>query len=136
MMAAALVAALVVGIAAEPSQGRGAVRQFALLMRENDNAWGRLSPEEQQRLLERYYAWVEELKQKDLLRGGEPLKSGGRLLRMVEGEVVDGPFAETKEVLTGFFIIECGSLEEATAIARGCPALSHGESVEVREIGH
>ncbi len=50
--------------------------------------------------------------------------------------MVDGPFTETKEVLTGFFIIEARDLDAAVEIARGCPALTHGERVVVRSIGH
>jgi len=110
--------------------------EYMILMRENDGAWGSLSPDEQQALLERYFAWVEQLKQDGVFCGGKPLGSGGRLLRAVDGEVVDGPFTETKEVLTGYFVIEAPDLEAATAIARGCPALSHGESVELRPVGH
>lgn len=60
----------------------------------------------------------------------------GRILRAVDGEIVDSPFVETKEVLTGLFVVEAADLDAATAIARGCPALGHGEIVEVRPIGH
>ncbi|MEZ6186844.1 MAG: YciI family protein [Planctomycetota bacterium] len=110
--------------------------EFMILMRENDGAWGKLSPDQQQALLEGYFAWVEGLKRDGVLRGGKPLGAGGRLLRAVDGEVTDGPFVETKEVLTGFFLIEAADLEAATEIARGCPALFHGESVELRPVGH
>lgn len=110
--------------------------KFAVLMRENDHAWSKLSPEEQQTLLKQYYAWAEELRNAGRLEGGEALKDGGRILRAEQGEVVDGPFTETKEVLTGFFLINAENLDEATEIARGCPALRHGESVELRETGH
>lgn len=110
--------------------------KFAILMRENDNAWQQYSPSEQEALLKKYYAWVGKLKENKTFVSGEPLGGGGRLLRAVDGEVVDGPFAETKEVLTGFFIIEVADLAAATAIAKECPALTHGESVELRPIGH
>jgi hypothetical protein len=110
--------------------------KFAIFMRENDNAWMKFSPEEQQQLLGKYYAWVDELKSKGAFLGGQPLRNGGRLLHATGGEIVDGPFTETKEVLTGFFLIEASDLGAATAIARGCPALGHGETVELREIGH
>jgi hypothetical protein len=110
--------------------------KFAVLMRENDHAWSKMSPEEQQTLLKRYFAWAEELRNAGRLEGGEPLKDGGRILRLEKGQVVDGPFTETKEVLTGFFFITALDLAEATEVARGCPALLHGETVELREIGH
>jgi len=110
--------------------------KFAVLMRENDNHWAGLPEAEQQRLLQLYYAWADELKAEGRMLGGQPLGSGGRILRAVDGEIVDGPFTETKEVLTGFFLIEAESLEEAARVARGCPALTHGETVELRPIGH
>ena len=68
------------------------------------------------------------------MRGGEALARGGRILRTVGGEIVDGPYTETKEVLTGYFMIEAKSEEEAAEVAKGCPALRHGETVLVREI--
>ena len=110
--------------------------KFMVLMRENDHAWSRLAPEEQQRLLEKYYAWVRGLKEKDLMRGGDALSDGGRELCMVDGEIVDAPYAETKEVVTGYFLIEAPDLETAAEIAGGCPALGHGETVLVRRTGH
>jgi hypothetical protein len=55
---------------------------------------------------------------------------------MAGGKLVDGPFTETREVLTGFFFLETESLESAAALAAGCPALGHGETVTVRPVGH
>ena len=110
--------------------------KFMILMQENDHAWSRLAPEEQQRLLEKYYAWARELKEKDFMRGGDALSDGGRELRVVGGDVVDAPYTETKEVVTGYFLIEAPDLEAAAQIARGCPALGHGETVLVRRTGH
>ncbi len=110
--------------------------QFAVLMTENDDAWGRLPPAEQEALLAKYMAWVEELKKADRMRGGAPLGGPGRLLRRVAGAVVETPYAATKDVLTGWFLIEAKDLADATAVARGCPALTHGETVIVRPLGH
>ena len=110
--------------------------QFVVLMRENDHAWAELSPKQQEDLLQKYFAWVDKLKTDKTFVGGNPLGEGGHLLRMVDGRVVDGPFTETKEVLTGYFVIEARDVAHATEIARGCPALSHGESVGLRLVGH
>jgi len=46
--------------------------------------------------------------------------------------VTDGPFAESKEAIAGFFLIRADSLEEAVEIAGGCPGLEYGQTVEVR----
>ena len=110
--------------------------EFVILMRENDGAWAKMPAEEQQRLLQGYMAWVRDLRERGIFRNGWPLSDKGRLLRAVDGEVVDGPFTETKEVLTGFFVIEAEDLDAARAIARTCPALGHGETVELRPVGH
>ena len=111
--------------------------EYMILMRENDRAWAGFSPEEQQRLLQQYYDWVADLREKGVFKGGNPLGyEGARLLRMVDGAVVDGPYTETKEVLTGYFLIEAPDLAAATVIARGCPGLGHGETIELRPIGH
>lgn len=109
---------------------------FAILMREDDHAWSRKPPEEQQRLLKGYFAWVDDLRAREIFKGGEPLSDEARLLQLVDGEVVDGPFTETKEVLTGFFLVEAADWDEAVAIAKTCPALFHGEQVELRMVGH
>ena len=89
---------------------------FMILMTENDNAWEKMPPSEQDRILKLYFAWVDELKKKNQLRGGEPLGGPGRVLKMAGGKLVDGPFTKTKEVLTGFFIVEAKDLEAATQI--------------------
>lgn len=109
---------------------------FMILLHENDGAWRKLSESQRQALLEAYYAWVRELRNKNVMRDGNPLAEGGRVLRVVDGEIVDGPYTETKEVITGYFLIEATDLAAATEIARGCPALGHGESVVVRQTGH
>ncbi len=74
---------------------------------------------------------------KGKLVGGAPLRpqSEARRVRNQGGavKVMDGPFAETKEVIAGYMVIEAGSLDEATEIARACPNAEFG-SVEVREI--
>ncbi|HLQ55446.1 MAG TPA: YciI family protein, partial [Streptosporangiaceae bacterium] len=71
------------------------------------------------------------------LKGGSPLRpvTEARRIRSRNGQtrVTDGPFAEAKEVIAGYFIIEAGSLDEAVQIAAGCPNAEFG-SVEVREI--
>ena len=110
--------------------------EYILLMHENDHAWTLMPKDEQQRILKRYFAWVDELKSTDSLRGGAPISDEGTLLQSVDGEVVEGPYTESKEVITGYFILEADSLEAAVAIARNCPALGHGEKVVVKRLGH
>lgn len=109
---------------------------FVILMTENDGAWGRLSKAAQGRLLKKYYAWVAGMKKKNQLRGGEAIGGGGRVLRKSGGRVAESRFTATKDVLTGYFIVEAKNLGAAAKIARRCPALGHGETVTVRPVGH
>ena len=78
------------------------------------------------------------LKEKNLYKTGSPLKDGNFTIKKSGSDfVVDGPFAESKETLiTGYFIIEAPNAEEAIEIAKGCPALTHGEEVDLFELGH
>ena len=108
--------------------------RFMIFLHESDNRWEAISSEEKQRIMETYFAWVRMLREKDQMRGGDPLRPGGRVLQAANGSIVDGPFTETKEVVTGYFMIEAASLDEAARIARECPALGHGETVIVRQI--
>jgi len=111
-----------------------AMAQFMIMMHENDGAWDGTPIDEQKRLFKLYLDWAKELQSRDMMRGGDALARGGRMLRVVNGDVVDGPFTETKEVLTGYFQIEAPDMETAAQVARGCPGLLHGETVIVRQI--
>lgn len=110
--------------------------RFIVLMTENDDAWGRLPDAERRALLDRYAAWVAELKRGDRLRDGAAIGEPGRVLRAAGGAIVDEAFAATRDVPTGYFTIEATDLDDAAKVARGCPALLHGETVIVRPLGH
>jgi hypothetical protein len=110
--------------------------QFILLIRGGEDLSENLSPEQIQEAIERYSAWARKLRAAGKLVNAEKLKDNESfLLSRKHGHVVvDGPFAETKETIGGFFIINADSLEEAIEIARESPAMSQGGRVEVREI--
>ena len=110
--------------------------QFMLLMRGGAMEYLAYSPEEIQQAIEKYEAWARRLIQQGHLRGGDKLRDdGGRLVREVSGQVVvDGPFAETKETIGGYYLVDVPGYDEAVEIARTCPILAAGGSVEVREI--
>ena len=109
--------------------------KFVLIMRENERAWERLPREERRRLLDLYMSWVRGLAESNVLRGGEALAEGGAMLSAPDGKVVREPYEESTNVPTGFFLIEASDLDAAVEIARGCPALLHGENVVVRAVG-
>lgn len=91
------------------------------------------SPEEMQRNFERWSAWIDGLVSRGASTGGQRLDDAGTVVRNVGGaRVVDGPFLEGKEVIGGTLAVTAPSLAAATEIAKGCPGLDHGYSVEVR----
>src|SRR5262245_21248574 len=85
---------------------------FLLLIRGSD--WGGgLSPEQIQQVVGRLTAWFAGLNQKQVLKGGQPLGSEGKTITGRSRMVADGPFAESKEAVAGYVIIQAASLEEA-----------------------
>ena len=109
--------------------------QFMLFIRNGDEP-SQLSPEEIQEAIQRFSAWARKLREQGKLVAVEKLKDNeGLLLSTRNGQiVVDGPFAETKETIGGYFVIEAGNLEQAIEITKESPALTHGGKVELREL--
>lgn len=91
------------------------------------------SPQDMQDNMQQWFGWVEALKQKNIYQSGEALTPAGKTVRQ-QNVVTDGPFAESKEIVGGFFVVKANSLEEAIEYAKGCPDLPIGGSVEVREV--
>ncbi len=96
------------------------------------------SEQEGRELYERMLRFGEDLKARGLLSASESLRSDAEGVRIqVRGgkrTVVDGPFAEAKEMVGGFFLLDCESREQAIAIASACPA-AEWATVEVRGLG-
>ncbi len=108
--------------------------EYMLLFRGTDWHKG-LSPEEIQEVVKQMYAWLERLTAEGKAKAGKPLFPEGKVVSQKKGRVVaDGPFAESKEAIGGFFLLEVGSLEEAAEIAKDFPGLNYGASVEVRPV--
>ena len=115
--------------------------QFALLIYGDEAAgnerYAGMSEEEQAADMGRWFAYTEELKSAGVHRGGEALHGAqtAATVKTPNGEriVTDGPFAETKEQLGGFYLIDVGSKDEALEWAAKIPSAPYG-SVEVREI--
>jgi hypothetical protein len=107
--------------------------QFVALIHADETGWESLSHDERQAVYERYTAFA----LNDQVVGGAELESTGAAttVRVRNGDrlVTDGPYAEVKEALGGFFVIESDSIEEACRLAAGIPASEHG-AVEVRPV--
>jgi hypothetical protein len=107
--------------------------QYLLLFRGPD--WDRgKSPEEARGIMDRVMAWFDGLQQRGIVRGGRPLAREGKFVSGESRTVADGPFAESKEVIGGYLVVAVDSLAAATAIARECPTLDHGITIEVRPL--
>ncbi len=108
--------------------------EYLLLFR--GSGWDRsLSPAELQNAVASFLGWFERLSSDGILKAGQPLLDEARIVSGKNGRIVaDGPFAESKEAVGGYFLIKAGSLDEAVAVAQQCPILEYGSVVEVRPI--
>src|ERR1700757_4447088 len=107
---------------------------YMLIFRSADWYKG-LSPEQMQQVIDRWTAWFNQLKDQGKLTAGNPLERAGKIVSGKNGRVVsDGPFAESKESIGGYFLLKVGTMDEAVAIAQQCPGLPYGVRVEVRPV--
>jgi len=106
--------------------------QFLLLIR--DPADGQPEPTDEQ--FEKLFAWLRDLKKRGHLVAVHPLdKSAAKTLRGARSlEVIDGPFAEAKEVVGGYVLVTAKNLAQAVELAKGFPMFSGNRSVEVRPL--
>jgi hypothetical protein len=94
-----------------------------------------LSPEEAQKNLEKWLAWFKDLGAQGYLKNpGHPLEPSGKVVRGRQKHLTDGPYAEAKDLVGGFTIVETRDLDAAAELAKGCPILEFGGSVEVRPV--
>ncbi len=105
-----------------------------LLFRGTD--WDKnLSPEELQNVMGQWSAWFDRLVTEGKIKSAHPLMDEGKIVTWKKGQTVaDGPFAESKEAIGGYFLLQINDLDEALEIAKECPALKYGVTVEVRPV--
>jgi len=113
--------------------------QYMLLLHQAPNYNMDLPREKMLEMTKRYMTWAEGLGAKGKLAGGEKLTAGGvRHVKVKDGKpvVTDGPYAEAKDVVGGYFVIEAKDQAEAEAIAKDCPhvAISPTNWIEIRPI--
>ncbi len=115
--------------------------QYMILIYGNESNFALMAgdPVAQQKMYTEYTSYNQAMQQAGVLRGGAELKptSSATTVRMQAGKMVltDGPFAETKEQLGGYYVIDVAHLDEALKWAARCPA-AQGGSIEVRPLGH
>lgn len=105
---------------------------FTFLYRGRDT---NASAEQMQKTMQKWRSWFKELGDNGHLKDiGHPLEKSGKVIKGTQKTVTDGPFAEAKDVVGDFTIIQARDLEHASELANGCPILEVGGSVEVRPI--
>ena len=111
--------------------------KFMLLIYQDEEIWGALAESERQEVYREYRELIEELEPKGTYLVGDELQptKTARTVRVREGKpmITDGPFAETREQLGGFFLIEVADANEANAVAARIPSVRMG-SIEVRPV--
>lgn len=98
-----------------------------------------MSPEQMQQVVRQYTEWIDLQRSRGQFLGGKPLEEAGKVISGRNGQIItDGPFMESKEIMVGFTMIRVADQAEAIEIAKGCPILGLGGTVEVRPIleGH
>jgi hypothetical protein len=111
--------------------------QYLLLIYDKESEWGKLSENEQEAIMKEYRDFTKSINDSGHYRAGSQLRpvSKARTVRIRDGKrlTTDGPFAETKEQLGGYYLIEAASPEEAVELAARVPSARFG-SIEVRAL--
>jgi len=105
---------------------------YMLLLHDPSTFGEGLSPEDIQAIIQKYRAWSDRMRESGVLLRGVKLQDGtGRVMR--GSMITDGPFAESKEIIGGFFQIKADNYDAAVEIARTCPHMEYG-TIEVRQV--
>ena len=106
-----------------------------MLLFRSDEWYNKLSYDEIKRVISQNNAWIEKLIEQGKAKPGHALQRKGVVVSGANGRFVsDGPFAESKEAIGGYLILNVATLEEAIAIAGSSPNLTYGASIEVRPV--
>ncbi len=105
---------------------------YMLFIRGGAEAWAAMSPETMQQAMQHYIQWTDEMAASGKLVHAEQLAEAPTVLHGGSGAIVtDGPYTETKDLISGYYLYQAADHDEALAIARACPALQYGSAVVV-----
>jgi hypothetical protein len=108
--------------------------KYLFVYRGNPEGSSKLAPEEMQKLMQKWGAWIGEAMQKGwMVDPGDGLTEEGRVVNSKK-VVTDGPFVEAKEIIGGFSVVEAKNIDAAAELAKGCPGLLAGGRVEIRTL--
>ncbi len=107
--------------------------QFLYLYRGSRD--GQPSPEEAQQIMQKWMTWLKGLGESGNLKDqGQPLEPSGKVVKGKAKTITDGPFAEAKDIVGGYTLVEASDINQAVELSKGCPILEAGGAVEVRPI--
>lgn len=111
------------------------MKEFMLFIKSEGNPMANLSPAQQQEHVEKVGGFIKRLVEGGKMKSAQPLESEGSTVSFKKGNFIDGPFNETKEVITGYYHLLANDLQEAVEIAKSDPRFEDGNwSIEVRPI--
>lgn len=93
-----------------------------------------LSPDQMQERMGKWFAWNEKMREQGVVKNGNALHAHGKTISGENRTVTDGPFAESKEIIGGYYIVQAEDYEGAMKIAQDYPDYDLGGSVEIREV--
>jgi hypothetical protein len=112
--------------------------EYMLMCCIDEQHWAEIPATQRDRIMQEYGEWVQGLTRSGQYLSGAKLRStaSATTVRSRDGKplIVDGPFAETKEQLGGYHLVECRNLDEALALAGRIPTLRVGGTIEVRPV--
>jgi len=93
------------------------------------------SPQEMQQVMQKWMSWMQNLSDQGHIKDrGQPLEATGKVVKGRQKTVTDGPFAEAKDLVGGYTLIEAKDLNEAAELSKGCPIFERNGFVEVRPV--
>ncbi len=109
--------------------------QYLIILRQPGTGPGP-EPEKMKKIMIRFGAWMDGLRAKDAVVGTNGLQPTGKIIRgsLAEMVITDGPYIEAKEVVGGYVLVKARSLPAAVAMAKRCPGLDYGMTIEVRPV--
>jgi hypothetical protein len=109
------------------------MKEFMMVFRSEKMDYSKLTPEQTQAILKQWQDWMGGIASKGQFIGTNRLFPEGKTIK-ANKVVSDGPYMEGKELIGGYLIVKADSIDEAVAIAKGCPVFSNGGHVEIRPV--
>jgi hypothetical protein len=114
------------------SKGGNVMTEFVFLYRGGERP---TSPEQGQQIMQKWMAWMKELGSTGHLKdAGQPLERTGKVVQGKQKLVTDGPYAEAKDLIGGYTLIQANDLAQAAELSKGCPIFEIGGLVEIRPV--